>query len=325
MQRMAADSGVFSLIRALPLLDVMASPIESEVREVVESSLAGKPVSPSVLEKLDDYREAGFACDGAVNSVKVQTWAATAAILVSEAQWPRYYLTQKSADSAVETMWQVIDEHLARSRGVSAVSMSGSGFAQRERSWRVIDERVIALCDVDHSALVRHLDLLRERFSEARSELIDALKDIGFEPCGPCAKNCDWPECQAEVKECGRFRRRQQTLGAELRRREGGRAEIWYLQAGFLENSNDEPYETLAEIGEDGFERRKVAYYDDGTIRSESVNDKVRTDVLSETPIPSFVHLKARKGMWVEEMTRQHFEQRWDEAKSNPVRGFLAE
>lgn len=323
MQRLTVHSGVFCLIRTLPLLDVLDSPIKGAVESIIEGSLSGTPIPDSVLMLLDDYREARGELEDIFTPVYLQSGVASAAILVSEAQWPRYYPKPAPADLEVETVWQVFDECLARTRGVSALSLSNSAFAQEERSWQEADKQAISRSETDPLALAQHLDQMRSMFAATRLALAELVAEFGWTPSGPCGDGCDWPSCKFETSRCVSHRRFQQTLAGELRRRQGAQPETWYMLAGCPSHARDEPYESLSEISAEGYELRKVAYYGDDHAEWVDASGGSGRLALSRKPVPPFVELSSRDDIWVEEITSQHFERRWAEARENPQRPFI--
>jgi hypothetical protein len=325
MLKMAADHGVFALIRMLPLLDVLESPVESAVKDVVEASLSGTPVPDEVLILLDDYREASVDVRDVESPVYLQSEIATAAINVSEAQWPRYYQAPTHADLNAESVWQSLDACLARARGVSALTLSGTAFAQEERLGQAADAGAIARSEEDPAALSRHLELLRSKLPVIRSALAELVAEFGWTtPSGPCGDSCDWPSCRSETRECVRHRRFQQTLAAELRRRQGAEPKAWYVQVSYSSTrGNDEPFETISEISAEGFEARKLAYYDDERVEWVDASGGNGGLVLDKEPMPPFVEFCAQSDLSAEEISRQHFEEWWAEARENPVRSFF--
>jgi hypothetical protein len=311
----------------LPLLDALESPLESAVRDVVEASLSGTPVPDEVLILLDDYREASIDVRDVENPVYLQSEVATAAIHVSESQSPRYYASVMRADLNAESVWQIFDACLARARGVSVMSLADSAFAQEERSWQAADARAIERVARDPSALPRHLELLRSKFPAARAALAGLVAEFGWKPSGPCGNSCDWPSCRSEMRACVRHRRFQQTLAAELRRRQGAEPKTWYMQVAYspARRSSDEPFETISEISAEGFEVRKLAYYDDERVEWADASGGNGRLVLDKDPMPPFVEFCARDGLSVEEISRQDFEAWWTEARQNPIRSFFPE
>jgi hypothetical protein len=179
--------------------------------------------------------------------------------------------------------------------------------------------------ETDPSALTRHLGLLRGRFEATRSALAELVAEFGWTPGGPCGGSCDWPTCRAERSECVRYRSFQQTLAGELRRRQGAEPKKWYVQVWHRHHAPDEPYETVSEIGADGHELRKVAYFDDEHAEWADTSGGIGTLVLSGEPVPPFVELAARDDCWAEEITPQHFEEWWAKAQADPRRSFLPE
>lgn len=228
----------------LPLLDVLESPITSAVEAVVEASLSGTPAPDAILMALDDYREASVDVRDVENPVYLQSEIATAAIHSSESQWPRYDVSVISADLNAESLWQVFDACLVRARGISVMALVDSAFAQEERYWQAADAKAIERSERDPSALSRHLELLRSKFPEIRAALAALVAEFGWNtPSGPCGNSCDWPSCRSKTRECVRHRRFQQTLAAELRRRQGAEPKAWYMQVAYSPayRSGDEP------------------------------------------------------------------------------------
>ncbi|WP_371484749.1 hypothetical protein [Kitasatospora sp. NBC_00315] len=86
---------------------------------------------------------------------------------------------------------------------------------------------------------------------------------------------------------------------------------------------HSEPNEYLSEISADGYEFRKVAYYDDGRIEWADTNGGRGKLTLRTEKVPPFSMLRAHEEFYVEEVTLELFEQRWAEAIANSHRPFL--
>ncbi|MER6299831.1 hypothetical protein ABT247_09680 [Kitasatospora sp. NPDC001539] len=99
------------------------------------------------------------------------------AILISEAQWPRYYPTPRSPYLEAEALWQTFDTNLEKARGVPPRSLSDWAFAQQELSWQEAETLVMALSKSDPSAFTERLDLLRENFAASRSTLAGHVEE----------------------------------------------------------------------------------------------------------------------------------------------------
>lgn len=95
------------------------------------------------------------------------------------------------------------------------------------------------------------------------------------------------------------------------------------MLAGCPSHARDEPYESLSEISAEGYELRKVAYYGDDHAEWVDASGGSGRLALSRKPVPPFVELSSRDDIWVEEITSQHFERRWAEARENPQRPFI--
>jgi hypothetical protein len=306
------------------LLDVLDSPIRAAAERVVEGSLSGDPAPDEALIALDEYCQAVAEPVDVYHPVYLQSCVASLAILVSEAQRPRYYRQPRSPYHEAESVWQTFDGSLARARGVSALSLSETAFAERERTWQAADQQAVASGVGDPSALSRHLDLLRSGYAAARAELANLVSEFGWTPGGPCGDLCDWPSCGAAASGCVRKSPFQQTLAAELRRRNGAEPKTWYLQVFYERHAKDEPDESLSEISPDGYELRKVAYYGDEHTEWVDANGGRGTLALSGEPVPAFTELDESEDFFVEEITAKLFEKRWAEARENPRRPFLA-
>ncbi|WP_067468308.1 DUF6881 domain-containing protein [Nocardia amamiensis] len=61
---------------------------------------------------------------------------------------------------------------------------------------------------------------------------------------------------------------------------------MWYLKAQWHHNFTDEPVEMFSEIGDDGFEVRKVEIFSDGRMDWADAGRGTGTTTLSRMPIP---------------------------------------
>ncbi|MBO1336305.1 hypothetical protein [Streptomyces sp. VRA16 Mangrove soil] len=324
----AAECGVFPLLRTLPLLDVLESPIESAVREVVDSLLTGAPIPEDALILLDDYRGATAGLSDVARPEYLQSEIALVAVQIGEARWMKRE-SPVHVHAYAETVWQVFDACLAKARGVSALTLSKTGLAEVERVRQEDDARAVAEGELDPTKLSDHLDLLRGGFTSARVRLAELVAECAWPiPVdGPCGRQCGWPTCAVDAGGCERHRRFQQTLAAELRRRQGAEPKTWYMQVWYSASRvPGTPREIVSEIGADGYERRKLAYYDDERVEwVDGEGGGIGRLALEEEMILSMREFRDRGGCSVEEITGEYFQACWDEALRNPSRSFLVE
>ncbi len=307
--------GAFCLMRLLPLLDVLGSPVRQPVEAVVDGCLGAGGIADDVLIALDDFCQAVGPLQDFDLPASFEQGIAAVALLAAGAGRPYPApVDERIAERAVGE-WNALARLLA-DRSPPSASAVPADLVERERRARREDVRVLTASEHDPTAVLRRADRLAAERAAMRAELSVVPALFGGCPSGACGRDCTWPVCGSSAANCVRSRafRPQQTLAARLRREHGAEAEPWYLVTLDLEAADDEPFEYLAEIGTDGHELRKVAQYMDGSLvrvdRAHPVSGGVH---LAPDRLPPWPELEADPDRHVEETSAEFFERRWEE------------
>ncbi|MGW1280286.1 DUF6881 domain-containing protein [Streptomyces tsukubensis] len=91
-----------------------------------------------------------------------------------------------------------------------------------------------------------------------------------------------------------------------------------YVKVAWDHEFADDPILYLSELGEDGYETRKIQLYRDG--RSEWADESVDTATigLSEIPFPSLNEISNQPDFAATEITQEEFEKTWRESHTHP-------
>ncbi|MGW3247617.1 DUF6881 domain-containing protein [Streptomyces sp. NPDC001070] len=303
------------LMRFLPLLDVLESPVRQSVDDVIRGCLGSGEITDSVLISLDEFCEAvGTLQDFDRPAFFEQSVAGLALVAVGAGQAHTYSANARVSEQAV-VVWSALTR-LPNDQMQVLTPPVIADFAERERSAQREDERALASRERDPMAVIQRADQLALASSAMTAELSKVATVLGWRPSGPCGLHCTWPVCESSAAaNCVRRRtfQRQQTLAARLRRRHGAESRPWYLIANdLLAESDDQPFEFVTEVGVDGYELRKVAQYMDGRLVCVDREHRKRGGVeLSSEPVPSWPELEKNKDLRIEEVPAEFCEQRW--------------
>ncbi|KAB1105087.1 hypothetical protein F6X54_27990 [Micromonospora aurantiaca] len=89
-----------------------------------------------------------------------------------------------------------------------------------------------------------------------------------------------------------------------------------YVKVVWEHDFPDDPILYLSEIGEDGYEIRKVQLYRDGRTEWADGHHETATVGLSEIPFPPVEEISAQSGFRAELITPEEFEHAWSEARA---------
>ncbi|MFE2301568.1 DUF6881 domain-containing protein [Streptomyces sp. NPDC059445] len=302
----------FYLMRLLPLLEAVGSSLASVVDGVIEGLVARGGVADDLVIRLDDYRQAaGEQIGFDLPPVGFEVWVCEIAILASGAEARAGRPPVETALRDARAVWGELSTLAA---GVSRTA-TAVGLRATEEAWQEEDAQVAAAAEGDPGLLDRHLARLRTVGSVNRSALEELVAELGWQPTGPCRGTaCDWPSCSSETEKPLCLHRRgfqpQQTLGAVLRRKKGQPSKPWFVRVMYLEAPDDEPFEILSEVGETGFETRKIVSYIDGTrvqVDASSTNARIG---LETEPFRSLAEWRLLE-VFAEELSEQFFEEQW--------------
>ncbi|GAA4859612.1 DUF6881 domain-containing protein [Kitasatospora terrestris] len=84
-----------------------------------------------------------------------------------------------------------------------------------------------------------------------------------------------------------------------------------YLKVLWRHDSNDEPIVILSEIGEDGYERRKVEMFRDGSVGFADSSQSLGGTLLGEVPVPSLAEINSMGEFYARRIERKTFESAW--------------
>ncbi|GAA4531135.1 DUF6881 domain-containing protein [Amycolatopsis samaneae] len=90
----------------------------------------------------------------------------------------------------------------------------------------------------------------------------------------------------------------------------------WFLRVEWRHDFEVEPVETFGEIGEDGYEIRRVEVYRDGRMDwADAVRETDRV-FLAEAPMPPLEEINAQAEFSAATMERADFEAMWERART---------
>ncbi|WP_344101870.1 DUF6881 domain-containing protein [Nocardiopsis rhodophaea] len=95
-----------------------------------------------------------------------------------------------------------------------------------------------------------------------------------------------------------------------------GEVEMRYVRVKWEHDFEDDPVVYLSELGEDGYELRKVQIYRDGRTEWADETRETETVGLSEIAFPSNEEISSSPGFCARDISREEFERFWREAKS---------
>lgn len=323
MRKSAAVSGALCLMRFLPLLDVLESPVRRPVDNVIRGCLDSGDIADSVLISLDEYSEALGPRQEFDRPDFFEQTIADIALRTAGAGRTRSFSANRSATEQAVGVWDVLTR-LMNDRTQGPTPPVITDFAERERGAQREDERALASREHDPTAVTRRADQLASAGAATTAELSKVSTALGWRPSGPCGPPCTWPVCASAAANCVRHRtfQPQQTLAARLRRKHGEEPRPWYVVSLHFLADDDEPFEFVTEIGTDGYEVRKVAQYMDGRlVRVDRDHPLQGTVELSSKRVPSWTELEDAEDLHVEETSAEFFERRWQES----LTGFIGQ
>ncbi|MGQ4597381.1 DUF6881 domain-containing protein [Nocardia sp. R6R-6] len=86
---------------------------------------------------------------------------------------------------------------------------------------------------------------------------------------------------------------------------------MWYLKAQWHHDLEDEPVEMFSEIGDDGFEVRKVEVYSDGHMDWADAGRRTGTTTISRMPIPTMDEIDTQVEYSALQVDAREFEAIW--------------
>lgn len=314
MVRSAEFCGAFCLMRLIPLLDAVGSPIRSAVERIAEALLAGEAVSDDILIHLDDYRQAAGEQIGFERPpVSFEVWIANITILAAGAETRLGRPPVETALADARDLWAELSTMIADASG----SRGSRDLDAEEIAWQHADEQAAQAATGDRAVAERHAVRLANMYEANRSLLQRIIEEKGWRATGPCrASQCDWPRCDSGELRCIKRRafRPKQSLGAALRRKHGQSAERWFVRVMYLDASDEQPFEIISEISAAGYETRKIVGFVNGIripVDSGTLNRGISLKV---NIFPSISQLQS-PNLHVEELSERLFEELWSSAR----------
>ncbi|MFC4913732.1 DUF6881 domain-containing protein [Actinomadura gamaensis] len=89
---------------------------------------------------------------------------------------------------------------------------------------------------------------------------------------------------------------------------------VWYLRVEWFHDFSEEPVDIYSEVGDDGYEVRKVEVFRDGRLQYAGDRHEAGGTSLSEAPVGTVAEIAAQDGFRPRVIDRQEFEETWARA-----------
>ena len=96
---------------------------------------------------------------------------------------------------------------------------------------------------------------------------------------------------------------------------------VWYLKTEWHHDFADEPVVLYSEVGDDGYEVRKVQRFRDGRLEWADADRETDQTGLGELPIGPIGNIAAQAEFTPETISRQEFEAMWQQARGSSRSG----
>ncbi|MBR7839507.1 hypothetical protein KDL01_40000 [Actinospica durhamensis] len=314
----AVARSCFSLVRLVPLLEALGSPLAGSVRDVATCRLAGDPARNASLIELSDYLEASRWESGTADDARgLEFRIAFLGLTASGAGDPAWGASPEGVLVNALGLWRTVDGGMDRTSVDGERASRVGEFEGREAQWQGRERSAFADEEVTRSAVAEYVEALADDHEMSRAELTRVVAACGWESGGPCALGCDWPVCTAREPNCVEGRRwRQQSLGARLRRKHGATTQKWYLEVLYYEERADGVWEELLEISPEGHELRKIVKTPRGTDAADVRQVAGDACRLNKGSVLSFEVISSRSDLAATEISAADFEHRWLSARS---------
>ncbi|MFG2087583.1 DUF6881 domain-containing protein [Spirillospora sp. NPDC048824] len=93
---------------------------------------------------------------------------------------------------------------------------------------------------------------------------------------------------------------------------------VWYLRVEWLHDFSEEPVEIYSEVGDDGYEIRKIEVFRDGHLQYADERREAAGTSLSETPVGTVDEIAAHSEFRPHVISEQEFERTWARAIAMP-------
>jgi hypothetical protein len=89
---------------------------------------------------------------------------------------------------------------------------------------------------------------------------------------------------------------------------------VWYLKVEWIHDFSEEPVDLYSEIGDNGYEVRKVEVFRDGHLQYADERHEAGGTSLSEAPVGAVEEIAAQDGFRPHVISEQEFEAVWARA-----------
>src|SRR5262245_57593531 len=89
------------------------------------------------------------------------------------------------------------------------------------------------------------------------------------------------------------------------------RTDMRYLKVTWAHDLPDEPVTLLSEIGDDGYEIRKVEVFRDGRMTYADAHESTGSTILGESPLPAIEEIASQSEFAPEWISRNDFQEIW--------------
>jgi hypothetical protein len=89
---------------------------------------------------------------------------------------------------------------------------------------------------------------------------------------------------------------------------------VWYLKVEWLHDFGEEPVEIYSEVGDDGYEIRKVEVFCDGRLEYADERHEAGATALSEVPVGTVAEIAAQDEFRPRVISEGDFEEMWTRA-----------
>ena len=89
---------------------------------------------------------------------------------------------------------------------------------------------------------------------------------------------------------------------------------VWYLRVEWHHEFPEEPVELYSEVGDDGYETRKVCLFRDGRLERADENAETALTGISEVPVGSVEEIASEEELSAKLIDRGEFERLWNQA-----------
>ncbi|WP_083733802.1 DUF6881 domain-containing protein [Actinomadura sp. CNU-125] len=89
---------------------------------------------------------------------------------------------------------------------------------------------------------------------------------------------------------------------------------VWYLRVEWFHDFREEPVDIYSEVGDDGYEVRKIEVFRDGHLQYADERHEAGETSLSGAPVGAVAEIAAQPGFRPHVISEQEFEETWARA-----------